>query len=70
MGASGLYKARVFMFLVRILPAFAPFVTSLCIFGVTSFISSFIMDFPPILDDLGGLDDLGDTGVDTQFRDS
>ena len=36
--------------------------TSLCIFGATSPISSFSMDFPPILDDLGGLGDFGDLG--------
>ena len=36
--------------------------TFLCIFGVTSLISSFIMDFPPIPDDLG---DLGDVATVT-----
>ena len=34
--------------------------TFLCIFRAISPILSFIMDFPPILDDLGGLGDFGD----------
>ena len=39
-----------------------PLMTFLCIFGVASPISSFIMDFPSIPDDLGGLSDFGDLG--------
>ena len=42
-----------------------PFVTFLCIFGATSSILSFIIDFPPIPDNLCGLGDFGDLGDTT-----
>ena len=39
--------------------------TFLYIFGAASSISSLIMDFPPIPDDLGDFDDLGDAVIAT-----